>query len=96
MATKKKIIGQSNLSAPPKPTEGEKERLNLVAPTAKKSRLKNFLLNDLDRERLIKLVVDANRASPHKKISEASVIKALLLLGSKMDIEKIIKAAREA
>lgn len=96
MPTKKKITGQSNLTLPPEPIGTESDALNLTTTQQKKPKLKNFLLNDLDCDRLVKLVQDANRNSPYKKISETSIIKALLLLGGKMDIEKIIKAAREA
>lgn len=96
MPSKKKIIGQSNLTLTLEPTRIESEALNLTKTQQKKPKLKNFLLNDLDCDRLVKLVHEANQNSPYKKMSETSIIKALLLLGGKMDIEKIIKAAREA
>lgn len=97
MPTGKKLTGQSNLTIPTiEENASPKERLNLTTPKQKKPKLKNFLLTDLDRERLTNLVNDANQASPYKKISETAIIRALLLLGGKMDIEKIVKAAREA
>jgi hypothetical protein len=97
MPSKKKITGQSNLTAPSEPlTKTNSEPLNLTTPQQKKPRLKNFLLNDLDCDRLGKLVKEANQNSPYRKISETSLVRALLLLGSKMDIERIVKAAHEA
>ncbi len=70
--------------------------LNLTVAKQKKPKLKNFLLSDLDCERLIALVKEANQASPYKKVSEAAIIKALIFLGGKMDIDKLLKAVREA
>lgn len=97
MPTKKKITGRSNLTTPPEPPGTEKtERLNLTTTKQKKPKLKNFLLNDLDCERLVNIVREANNASPYKRVSEAAIIKALILLGSKMEIEKVLKATREA
>lgn len=97
MPTKKKITGHSNLTAPVEQASVEKDTpLKLTTPKQKKPKLKNFLLTDLDLERLISLVNEANQASPYKKISETAIIRALLLLGGKLDIEKIVKAAREA
>lgn len=92
----KKITGRSNLSMIPQEPQAPTEKLNLTISTKKKPKLKNFLLNDLDCDRLTKLVELANRASPYKKVSEAAIVKALILLGSKMDIEKILKASRDA
>ncbi|KAF0139099.1 MAG: hypothetical protein FD122_3507 [Stygiobacter sp.] len=97
MPSKKKITGQSNLTAPSEPlAKTNSEPLNLTTPQQKKPRLKNFLLNDLDCDRLGRLLQEANRNSPYKKISETALIRALLLLAGKMDIERIVKAARDA
>lgn len=93
---KKQIIGKSRLlqeaEIPVQPTEP----LNLTVPKKKKPMLKNFRLTELDCENLRKITEAVNRISPHKTISETTIIKALLFVGNKLSPDKILKAAKEA
>lgn len=92
---KKRITGQSKLLTEPQTSVPADAPLNLTTPKPRPSALKNFRLNDLDREQLQQIVSTVNRLSPYKKISENTVIKALIFLGGKMNPEKILKATKE-
>ncbi len=92
---KKKITGASKLLTEKEPSAPPTAPLNLTTPKVKKPRLKNFRLNDVDQEQLRRIVDEVNRLSPYKKISEATIIKSLIFLGSKMPPEKILKATKE-
>ena len=96
MPNKKKITGHSNLTVAVTEKVAESEALSLTTPKQKKPKLKNFLLSELDCERLIKVAKEANKASPYKKVSETAIIKGLILLATKLDIEKLLKATKEA
>ncbi|MCB2180944.1 MAG: hypothetical protein KQH63_02830 [Desulfobulbaceae bacterium] len=90
---KKKITGQSKLAKTSSPDDSS-ENLKLVA---RKSQLQptSFRLTPEDKERLKSITSEVNELSPHKKISETMVIKALLYTGRKMKPERVIKAIRE-
>lgn len=93
---KKQIIGKSKLLQEAEVPIQKEEPLNLTIPKKKKPTLKNFRLTELDCENLRKITEAVNRISPHKTISETTIVKALLLVGSKLSPEKILKAAKEA
>lgn len=90
---KKKITGQSKLARTSSPGSAS-EDLKLVP---RKSRLMatSFRLTPEDKERLKSIASALNELSPHKKISETMVIKALLFNGQKIKPERLIKAIRE-
>ncbi|OGQ95909.1 MAG: hypothetical protein A2521_02945 [Deltaproteobacteria bacterium RIFOXYD12_FULL_57_12] len=90
---KKKITGQSKLATTSSP-DNSSENLQLVS---RRSQLKptSFRLTPEDKERLKSIVAAVNEFSPHKKISETIIIKALLFQGQKIKPEQLIKAIRE-
>lgn len=92
----KKISGKSKLAfakKSKKETESEKEHLDLVTPS-KKPTLKAYRLYDNDIYRLKKITESMNKES-HRHISETAAIRALLVLGSSVTGEKMLKALRE-
>lgn len=90
---KKKITGHSKLATTSSPAQTTGE-LKLVL---RKSDLKptSFRLTPEDKERLKKITAEVNEFSPHKKISETVVVKALLYNGAKMNPERLLKAIRD-
>lgn len=89
---KKKITGKSKLL-----TDRLEKRNPVVFKTQKllRPRMKNYRLSIPDIQSLHKIVADVNFISPYKKISEVSVIKALIKIGSGLDPKEILKAIKE-
>ncbi len=90
---KKKITGQSKLAKTSTPGDSSEDlklvsRITQLKPTS-------FRLTPEDKERLKRITSEVNELSPHKKISETMVIKALLYNGQKMKPERLFKAIRE-
>ncbi len=90
---KKKITGQSKLATAGLPGQGS-EDLRLVA---RKPQLKptSFRLTPEDKDRLKRITAQVNDFSPHRKISETLVIKAMLFMAARMKPERLFKAIRE-
>jgi len=97
MSSKKKIIGQSKLAGvqPQTDTESEKPALDLIVRKSE-SKMKSFRLFDNDIEKLRVIVQEVNKFSTTRVVSETSVIKGLIELGSKTSPEKILKSIKEA
>lgn len=97
---KTKITGQSKLLTSPLPQRITQEMPSVSGasePTRRRkiTKLKNYKLNEVDLERIRKLVETVNEAS-HRKISETRIIQGLLLIGSRMSPEKLLKAINES
>lgn len=95
MANKIKITGKSKLLEREESEGNIAEPLDLGTPKRKKSVLKNYRLTPLDIDNLSKIVKEVNEQSPYKVISETQIIKALILIGSKIKPDRIIKASQE-
>jgi len=89
----KKITGQSKLAQAVESKADTKEHLDLVA-TNKKPTLKAYRLYDDDIARLKKITATMNNES-HRHISETAAIRALIVLGTSVTGEKLLKALRE-
>jgi len=87
-----KITGKSKLAQAVEDTSG-KEKLDLTK-TTKKPALKTYRLYPDDIARLKKVTEKMNQAT-HKNISETAAIRALIVLGTHVSGEKLIKALRE-
>ncbi len=87
-----KITGKSKLAEAAESTENN-EKLDLVK-TDKKATLKAYRLYPDDIARLKKITAVMNQES-HRHISETAAIRALIVLGSKVSGEKLIRALRE-
>ena len=74
-------------------TPAKKKAATTKTPKAYQPR--SFLLGDLDRERL-KGITEELSSLAGKKVSEAAVLKGLLLKGSKMKPDSLLQAVREA
>jgi hypothetical protein len=94
MSTKKKIIGTSKLASVQAEAETGKPSLDLVAHKSE-SKMKSFRLFDSDIEKLRIITQEVNKFSP-RVVSETSVIKGLIELGSKTSPEKIFKSIKES
>jgi len=91
---KKKIIGQSKLSAGVTP-ETSSNDLQLISQPKATLQPTSFRLTPEDKERLKGITSTVNDLSPNKKISETMIVRALLFSGDKMKPERLIKAIRE-
>ncbi len=89
----KKITGRSKLSKKVDPKAETSENLDLVTPR-KQPTLKAYRLYDDDIARLKKVTATMNKSS-HRHISETAAIRALIVLGTSVTGEKLLKALRE-
>ncbi|MBF0239790.1 MAG: hypothetical protein HQM12_18985 [SAR324 cluster bacterium] len=81
-----------------KSEEGEvkaEERLGFVAHEKPSKVLKNFRLDAHDLENLKTIATRVNEAYPYKNISENSIVRALLLEGTRIKTDKLIKYIKE-
>ena len=92
---KKPITGKSKLLSEASDGREPQEALHLKFPKKKKPTLKNYRLSEPDLQSLRKIVVAVNQLSPYKEISETSVIKALISIGSRLHPDKILRAVKE-
>lgn len=74
-------------------TSPKKKKAKAKTPKAYQPR--SFLLGDQDRERLKNIAAELSTLAG-KKVSEAAVIKGLLLKGEKMKADSLLQAVREA
>lgn len=89
---KKKIVGKTKLKSGIQPGSSTKS-LNLLSPK-KKSIAKTYRLKEHDLERLREISKAVNSlCSSH--ISDTDLIRALILMGSKFQKEKIINALKQ-
>lgn len=86
MSNKNPIQGTSKLAT------RKAEPKNIVA-ISKETRLKNYRLTQADLSRLQSIVEKLTAFSP-VKISETTVIKALLVLGNEVDEKQLIEAVK--
>lgn len=91
----KKITGQSKLLQRHIENTPTEEPLNLIKPHRAKAILKNYRFSSLDLDNLQKITEALNQEYPHQTISETKIVRSLILLGSQMKPERILKALKE-
>ena len=91
------LSGGTKLSQTNGPNFGKSEDLSSFFPKKKTAlKARSYRLRDIDIVRLKEVVKRINKVSDGEILSEVSLIKGLLLLGTKTSTDDILKAMKEA
>lgn len=90
---KKKITGASKLRRQDESISQEEEILNLITPN-KETLPKSYRLKETDIRNLNAIYTEINKICP-TKVSETKIIRALILMGTKIKKDRILNYIRD-